>query len=264
MRRLIGRVARKVGRVPEVELASSAAPISASGGRQAAWSPAARVAVGLVALVLIAVVVIVPAYLTVPLRNNTDPQVDCLVVLGSPTEIDGTLTAAQRWRVDEGVREFRAGRATHLLITGGRTSRGYIEAQTMGQYARWLGVPAAAILEEQTAATTRENILASERILDAHGWRRVEVISSPEHLPRTALLLRPTHLLWQLHAAPTPGRSRLQEATSYAEEATGTALIRCCGLGVVPVLHVVALVQHRTAFAVRFVFYKLRGWMERV
>lgn len=204
--------------------------------------------------------VIIPAYITVPKQNNNDPQVDVLLVLGSPTEIDGSLTSTQRWRVDEAVREYRAGRAAHILMSGGMTSLNYVESDTMAAYARQLGVPQSAILEERTSKTTLENIRNSQALLDAHGWRRVEVISSPEHLARAALLLEHSHLLWRTHAAPTPGRSRLQTAGAYAEEAVGTAVIRVFGPRAEPVLHAYSVVQHWTVYAVRWVYYKLRGW----
>ena len=221
------------------------------------------VEVGAAAVVLLAVVVI-PAYLTVPRRNNGDPHVDALLVLGSPTEMDGTLTHAQRWRVDEAVREYRAGRARYVLFTGGPTSHGFVEADTMARYAMQQGVPAAAVLEERTAMTTVENIRHSQPILDAEGLRRVEVISTAEHLPRAALLLEHSHLLWQTHAAPTPGRSRLQEVGAYAEEAIGTALMRCFGLGIVPVLHGLDMVQRGILLALHWIFWKTAGFLKRI
>ena len=226
---------------------------------------ATAVRLGLTAVVLAvgAALIVVPVFLTVPRHNNTELRVDCLLVLGSPTEIDGTLTAAQRWRVDEAVREFRAGRAPRMLISGGVTSRNYVESETMARYAESLGVPAAAILEETHAKTTLENVRNSQAILDAHGWRRVEVISSPEHLPRAALLLEHSDLMWQMHAAPTPGRGPFQKAGAYAEEAFGTAAMRLFGPRIEPVLHGVATVQHTAAFSVRWVFYKIEGWFLR-
>ncbi len=211
-----------------------------------------------IAVLFLFAAIVVPVYRTVPLRNNLDPQVDALLVLGTPTEMDGSLKAAQRWRADEAVREFRAGRAQHIVFSGGPTSHGFVEADTMARYALGLGVPASAILEERRAMTTIENVRFSQRILLAHGWRRVEVISAAEHLPRAALLLRHSDLLWQMHAAPTPGRSRLGTAMAYSEEAVGTAVIRCFGLHILPVLHGFATVQHKAGFAVRWVFYTAR------
>ena len=207
--------------------------------------------------------VVVPTYLSVPQRNNIDPEVDCLLVLGSPTEIDGTLTQAQRWRVDEAVREWRAGRAPRILFTGGVTSRNYTESATMAAYALQSGVPGEAIFQEPHARTTVENIRDSEAILEVHGWRRVEVISSPEHLPRAALLLAHSDLLWQTHAAATPGRSPFQRAGAYTEEALGTTIMKLCGPRIEPVLHGVATVQHRAAFAFRWLYYRAKGRLGR-
>lgn len=207
--------------------------------------------------------VIARAYLTVPKQNTQSERVDCLLVLGSPTEIDGSLSSEQRWRVTEAVRLYNAGRAPRILMTGGPTSKGYVEARTMAAYARQLGVPASALLEETAAMNTRENVRNSEQILEAHGWQRVEVISSAEHLPRAALLLQHSHLLWQMHAAPTPGRSRLQTLGAYAEEAFATAVIRCLGLRALPVLHAFAVVQHGVGYAFRWVVYLVEGWFRR-
>lgn len=219
-------------------------------------------ACGVVVVVLAVLGVAVTwAYRTVPLRNNDDPQVDALVVLGTPTDENGRLTDEQRWRVDEAVREYRRGRAPNILITGGPTLKGFVEARAMAGYARAQGMPAAALVEEDSAMTTVQNVSASARILDAHGWRRVEVISSVEHLPRAALILQreDTDLLWQMHAAPTPGRGRLQAVPMYAEEAVGTAAIRAFGLRAEPVLHGIAVVQHAIGFGLRWVVYKAEG-----
>ena len=227
--------------------------------RQERWIRAGWLLAG---ALLLAVAVVIPTYVTVPKRNNTDPTVDCLLVLGSPTEIDGTPTAAQRWRVDEAIREWKAGRAPRMLMTGGMTALHYTESATMAAYARGKGVPAEAIFQEPHARTTMENIRDSQAILDAHGWHRVEVISSPEHLPRTALLLEHSDLLWQTHAAATPGRGHLQKAGAYAEEAVGTTVMRWFGPGIEPVLHGVATLQHSIAFAVRWAIYKAEGRLQ--
>ncbi len=215
------------------------------------------------AVLVAAVAVVISAYLTVPKRNNADDQVDCLLVLGSPTGIDGAPTQAQRWRVDEAIREYRAGRAPRMLMTGGMTSLHFIEADTMAAYALAQGIPPSAILKERRARTTLENIRDSQAILDAYGWHRVEVISSPEHLPRAALLLEHSDLAWRTHAAPTPGRSRVQEMGAYTEEAVGTTILRLFGPRIEPVLHGVATVQYAVAFAARWLVYKAEGWARR-
>ncbi len=203
-------------------------------------------------------------YRDVPNRNNDDPQTDALLVLGSPAELDGTVTPMQCWRVNEAVREYQVHRAEHIVLSGGAAANAFVEAHTMAQYAQAHGVPAEALIEEDRSRTTLENIRYSERILDAHGWRRVEVISSAEHLPRAALLLEHTHLLWHTHAAPTPGRSRLQAVGALGEEAVGTAGMRLFGPRIEPVLHAVALMQHAVGFSIRWVFYRALELVHRL
>ncbi|MGI4828936.1 MAG: YdcF family protein [Janthinobacterium lividum] len=232
-------------------------------GARAEYRGAARFALVAVLLLLVLSAVIVPTYLNVPNRNTSSDDVDCLLVLGSPTEIDGSLSPEQRWRVTEAVRLYQAGRAQHILMSGGPTSKGYVEARTMAEYARQLGVPSAAILEEGASMNTRENIQNSEQMLQARGWQRVEVISSAEHLPRAALLLQHSHLLWQTHAAPTPGRSRFQIAGAYAEEAFATMVIRSLGLHALPVLHAFAVVQGSIGYACRWVLYAVQSAWKR-
>ena len=188
-------------------------------------------------LVLVGVCVVSWSYETVPRSNNADPGVDVLLVLGSPAKKNGKTTPAERWRADEAVREFRAGRAARILFSGGAAANRYVEAEVMGAYAERQGVPAAAVFEEGESTTTVENVRNSLPILLAHGWRRVEVISSAEHLPRAALLLEGTPLHWRVHVAPTPGRSRLQMVGATAEEALGVTLMRIFGMGAEPWLH---------------------------
>lgn len=225
------------------------------------WSGTARLLVVVAGgLLVLTAVAVTWAFETVPL-GHLPPQApaDVLLVLGTPATIRGTLTQAQRWRVEEAVREFRAGRAPYVLFTGGPASNRFVEAQVMAGYAHQLGVPQDRLLEEGRAKTTVENIADSERIIEAHGWHRVEVISSPEHLHRAAYLMERTPFLWRVHAAPTPGRSRVQMAGAYAEEAVGTTAFRLFGTGAEPAIHALASVQNKVLFGLRWMFYRVQG-----
>lgn len=196
-------------------------------------------------------------YLTVPKGNEGEGPVDVLLVLGTPAGIHGELTDMERWRTAEAVKQFEAGEAPHLLFSGGPTSYRVCEADVMARYAAQLGVPAEAILRERGSFTTLQNIENSQAIMQTHGWHRVEVISTAEHLPRAAVLLERTDLLWRVHAAPTPGRGRGQTLLAYGEEAVGTAAWRIFGERAEPVLHLLSRGQHRVAWAFRWLFYRL-------
>ena len=211
-------------------------------------------------LLAIAAAAVTWAFRTMP-EGNLPPgaPVDVLLVLGTPAEIDGSVTEAQRWRVEEAVREFRAGRAPYLLFTGGAAANRFVEAQVMAGYAHRLGVPWDRLLEEGRAKTTVENVADSQAILEARGWHRVEVISSPEHLHRAAYLMQRTPFLWRVHAAPTPGRSGVQTAGAYCEEAIGTTAFRLFGTRAEPAIHALATAQHAVFSGARWVLCKARG-----
>ncbi len=224
----------------------------------AAPSQRRRWGLGGAAFLLLSAVVVTVLYLTVPTGNEGSGPVDALLVLGTPAELDGSLTSVQRWRVDEAVREFGAGRAPRIVFSGGPTANRFVESAVMAAYARRLGVPTGAILEEGHSRTTVQNVANSAALVRAHGWRSVEVVSTPEHLPRAAVLLEQTGLLWRVHAAPTPGRGWLETAGAYAEEAVGTAALRVFGTRAEPVLHAFAVAQHAVAWGVRWMVY----WVE--
>ena len=201
---------------------------------------------------------------TIPRSNTAQERFDAILVLGSPTEMHGEVSDEERWRVEEGVREFRAGRAPRILFSGAAVAYRYIEADAMAAYARQLGVPAEAIFTETQARNTIQNIGYSVAILNANGWHSVEVISSSDHLPRAALILADcnrtgTLLRWRVHASPTPGRSRFDTVLYDVEEVVTTSLLRWFGLRLAPVLHALAGTQHRLGFAVRWVWYHLTG-----
>jgi vancomycin permeability regulator SanA len=105
----------------------------------------------------------------------------------------------------EGVREFKNGTGSQIIMTGTAAHNGFVEAHSMAMLAEANGVPASAVLEEDQARDTIQNIYYSDKIMEAHGWHTTEVISSPYHLPRTALILRHyPQLQWETHAAQWP------------------------------------------------------------
>ena len=92
------------------------------------------------------------------------------------------------------------------------------------------GVPPDAILEEGQAQNTVQNIFYSQHIMAAHGWTSAEVVSSPSHLPRTALVLEHFSFQWSTHPAPWPPEYTLwQRAAHYTNEAEYCLKLRFVG-----------------------------------
>jgi uncharacterized SAM-binding protein YcdF (DUF218 family) len=168
----------------------------------------------LFALVLLAftlALIIAGNYITLPTHNTAATHFDTIIVLGTPAKSDGTPTPEQRERVLEGVREYKAGIAPHIIMTGGAAHNHFVEAHTMAQFAATQGVPASAILEEPQAQNTIQNIYYSAQIIHHNNWSSAEVISSPYHLGRTSLILNTLNITqptlsidWHTHAAHWP------------------------------------------------------------
>lgn len=165
-------------------------------------------------------------YDAIPSANTERTHFDTLIVLGTPCELNGTPSPEQRERVLEGVREFRAGIATHMIVTGGAAHNSLVEADCMKHLAVQQGIPTDAIFEETQAHDTIQNIWFSKAIMDAHHWRSAEVVSSPSHLPRTALILdhyQGTHgFAWRTHPSQWPAEfTQADIIQRYAGEMKG-------------------------------------------
>ena len=169
-------------------------------------------------------------YGTIPTSNSILPQFDAIVVLGTPANPDGSPSPEQRERTLEGIREFKAGIAPHLIFTGAAAHNQFIEAHVMAMLALSQGVPPTAIIEEDHAQNTVQNIFYSRQIMSNSGWNSAEVVSSASHLPRTALILEHYPIQWSTHAAPWPPEYSIwQRAAHYAVEAEYCLRLRIFG-----------------------------------
>jgi uncharacterized SAM-binding protein YcdF (DUF218 family) len=190
-----------------------------------------KLLVVLAVLVVAAIAGVALLYWSIATSDTNLTHFDTIIVLGTPANPDGTPSPEQRERTLEGVREFKAGVAPNLILTGGPAHNQYIEAHVMATLAIAEGVPASAIIEEGQAQNTIQNIFYSQRIMTSHGWTSAEVVSSPSHLPRTALILEhyPV-MLWRTHPASWPPQYTFwQRAAHYIVEAESCLKLRVQG-----------------------------------
>ena len=181
---------------------------------------------------LLWVAVVVASYETVPNHTTDATHFDTLLVLGSPSDPDGKPSPEQRERVMEAVREFQAGRASHIIVSGAAVHNEWCEAETMARIAEAAGVPAEDVIVEPKAQNTIQNVFYAHRIMDQHGWKTAEVVSSPSHLPRASLILEHYGFGWRTqpaHWPPEYGAQRI--APYYMYEAMGTTVLRWFGFG---------------------------------
>ena len=138
-----------------------------------------------------------------PSGNTQAARFDAILVLGTPADAEGNPTPVQLSRVTEAVHEYERGVAPHLILTGGPTYHGYVEAEVMARAAEAQGVPASSIAVEPHALDTIHNACYSVAIMKANGWRSAEVISNSSHLPRAGMIFSRLPIDWRVHAAPS-------------------------------------------------------------
>ncbi|HEX5660120.1 MAG TPA: YdcF family protein [Polyangiales bacterium] len=119
-------------------------------------------------------------------------EADAILVLGHrPPLRDRAIESELRARVDHGVALYRAGRAPWLVMSGGESPGGAVEADVMAAHAEQAGVPGAAILRERASRDTIENARLSIALLRARLQRapRVLLVTSDYHIDRAARLV---------------------------------------------------------------------------
>jgi uncharacterized SAM-binding protein YcdF (DUF218 family) len=143
-------------------------------------------------------------YFSIPMGDTQQGQFDVILVLGNPAKEDGTIGPLAKSRVLEGIRQYRAGVAPRLLMTGGAVQNQFVEAQLMLQFARAQGVPASAVLADGQAQDTIQNAYYAYKIMQAHDWTSALIVSSPTHLRRASLIFRYYPIQWRMDEAPWP------------------------------------------------------------
>jgi uncharacterized SAM-binding protein YcdF (DUF218 family) len=129
-------------------------------------------------------------YLMVDGQSQLDEarKVDALIVLGSavwPGERPSPSLAA---RTRHAIALFRAGYARRLILCGGLGQNPPAEAEAMRRIAIAAGVPAEALVLDDTSHSTEENLAHAWQIMQARGWKSALIVSDPFHLLRAKLI----------------------------------------------------------------------------
>jgi len=129
-------------------------------------------------------------WVAAPLKIAEAPQpADAIVVFAGGVGESGQSGQGYEERVQRTVQLFEDGYAKHVILSSGYTSA-MKEVDVMKALLTSLGVPESAIVLELKAVNTYENVAFTSRILEAHGWRRVLLVSSPYHMRRADLVWR--------------------------------------------------------------------------
>lgn len=126
------------------------------------------------------------------------PTADAIVVLGGATR---PQLAPRPWvdlaeegdRVLHGAKLYREGKAPKVILSGGRNEwmgEATPESIDMATLMKTMGVPESAILQDSTSLNTRENALNTKQIMEAQGIRRILLVTSAVHMPRSLLIFK--------------------------------------------------------------------------
>lgn len=131
------------------------------------------------------------------------PTADVIVVLGGGPMPDGRdwdndPADTEATRVGFGLQLYRAGRAPHVLLSGGHGAARHMASELAAQ-----GVPASALVIEPDSATTYQNARYSAAVAKRASWQRVLLVTSPMHMARAAASFRRQGL--QVTEAPSIG-----------------------------------------------------------
>lgn len=113
---------------------------------------------------------------------------DVIIVLGCPSEGNGSPANCQTSRVDIAMRLKAAGYGDRFIVTGGAVHNQWVEAEALRALLLSRGVANDRIWLEPQAEHTDENLYYSTQIMVTQGWRSALVVSNdPGHLMMTAL-----------------------------------------------------------------------------
>ena len=126
--------------------------------------------------------------LAAPLRVEAPPaKADAIVIFAGGVGETGRAGGGALERLKQGVDLYKAGFAPSLII-----SSGYVyslhEAEVMRASAIQQGVPADAVLLEERAVNTYQNVRFVDQMLRDRNWTRILLVSSPYHMRRALMV----------------------------------------------------------------------------
>lgn len=116
--------------------------------------------------------------------ENETREADVAIILGAAATDDG-VSPVFRERINHGIWLYENGYVNHLIITGGYgEGNQYSDAAIGKNYAVSQGVPAEAVLIEETSTITEENLKNAKRLMDSSSYHTVLIVSDPLHMKR--------------------------------------------------------------------------------
>ncbi|MDD4878951.1 MAG: ElyC/SanA/YdcF family protein [Candidatus Omnitrophica bacterium] len=153
-------------------------------------------------------------FMAEPLKiTDTPRKADAIVVFAGGVGESGEAGQGYLERVEYAVELYKAGFAKNIVFSSGYM---YIfkEPLVMKALAVSLGVPAEAIMLEDRARNTYENVKFSEKILQDKKWDSILLVSSPYHMRRVSMVFKKTGEKIEVAYTPIPQSSFYSHKTA--------------------------------------------------
>jgi uncharacterized SAM-binding protein YcdF (DUF218 family) len=193
------------------------------------------------------------------LPPNPVPQADCIVILSGcldsqiPPRPTIEVTDAGD-RVLYGWHLYRQGRAPLVICTGGVSAGGVAvrpAAQDMADFLEHLGMPRNAILTETNSSNTREHPVNLAPVFRDRGIKRVLLVTSAMHMPRSVGVFKRWCPEVEFIATPTDFRTTVGTAKPWYYRLNSF----------IPSPGNLLAFSDATHEYLGMLYYKMRGWM---
>ena len=156
------------------------------------------------------------------MQEHTVQNPEYCVVLGASVRPDGSLSPSLKRRLDEAIRFSDKNPATRFVLSGGKGAREPVtEAEAMGSYLLYNGVPENRLLLEVQSKNTYENILYSEALISrVRSEEKQKGLRPARHTPEGASVIQAEDLPFRV--AVLSADYHLFRAVHMANRLTGT------------------------------------------
>jgi uncharacterized SAM-binding protein YcdF (DUF218 family) len=186
-----------------------------------------------------------------PLKIAQQPRKsDCILVFAGGVGESGKAGIGYEERVKWAADLYQQGYGAHIILSSGYTHM-FNETSVMKALAVSLGVPEGAILTENNAKNTYENVIFSAAMLKEKGWHKIILVSSPYHMRRASQVFN--------KIAPDIGVCYAEMPANYilfyahpARDVRGNRSLRAITMGQI------SGIAHEYC---AIVYYSIKGWL---
>ena len=166
-------------------------------------------------------------------RQQTVQPADAIVVMGA-AQYDGRPSPQLQARLDHALALWQFGVAPTVIVTGGnQPGDRFTEAEASTNFLTESGVPASAILSENTGSTSWESLRNVAILAQERGLARLVLVSDPFHSLRIRLMVEELGLSAQTSSTSSSPIRGWSAVKRHLEEAAGVAIGRVIGFDTV-------------------------------